>query len=293
MDKMLSEFIAKHQLPDAFQETALQFYVPLASTLLERINSGVSPLFVGINGCQGSGKSTMCAFITEYLAQNFNVKVVNLSLDDFYFSKQQRKKLAEQVHPLLETRGVPGTHDIEALSKILLALKHDKSAIHIPTFNKATDDVNDMAQWHYVDYQPDLVLLEGWCWGVKGQANTALNSAINNLEKNQDTNAKWRTYVNQQLVDSYQSLYPLFDYWVMLAAPSFNAVYQWRLEQENKLAANTQFANDQIMTPEQIEQFIQYFQRLTEHSIATLPSQMDYLLTLDHDRQVKQVVIGS
>ncbi|MDO6426067.1 P-loop NTPase fold protein [Thalassotalea sp. 1_MG-2023] len=292
MDKMLSEFITKHKLSDAFQETALQFYVPLASTLLERINRGESPLFVGINGCQGSGKSTMCAFIAEYLANNFNVKVVNLSLDDFYLSKRARKSLAEQIHPLLNTRGVPGTHDIDLLSRTLLALKQGHSGVQTPAFDKAIDDVKYVAQWEYVKDQPDLVLLEGWCWGVMGQDSTALSFAINQLEHTKDEQCVWREYVNNQLMDNYQPLYPLFDYWVMLAAPSFNAVYQWRLEQENKLAATTEETNNHIMSSDQISQFIQYFQRLTEHGLATLPQRVNYLLTLDHNRQVKQVVIG-
>ncbi|WP_254849596.1 kinase [Thalassotalea sp. PP2-459] len=292
MDKMLSEFIAKHQLSDAFQETASQFYVPLANTLLERIHCGESPLFVGINGCQGSGKSTMCAFIAEYLAQNFNVNVVNLSLDDFYLSKQSRNKLAEKIHPLLATRGVPGTHDIDLLSRTLLALKQGNSGVQIPAFDKAIDDVKYVTQWKYVKDQPDLVLLEGWCWGVMRQESTALTPAINRLEQTNDEQCVWRTYVNQQLVENYQPLYQLFDYWVMLAAPSFNAVFQWRLEQENKLAENSEDTNNQIMSSEQIRQFIQYFQRLTEHGLVTLPQQMNYLLMLDYDRQVKQVVIG-
>ena len=35
-----------------------------------------------------------------------------LSLDDLYLPKAERLRLARDVHPLLATRGVPGTHDV-------------------------------------------------------------------------------------------------------------------------------------------------------------------------------------
>ena len=38
-----------------------------------------------------------------------------LSLDDFYLGRRDRAALARDVHPLLATRGVPGTHDLALL----------------------------------------------------------------------------------------------------------------------------------------------------------------------------------
>ena len=36
-----------------------------------------------------------------------------LSIDDYYYSKIDRYNISQQIHPLLMTRGVPGTHDIK------------------------------------------------------------------------------------------------------------------------------------------------------------------------------------
>ncbi|WP_286233996.1 kinase [Thalassotalea sediminis] len=292
MYQMLSEFIEKHQLPDAFRETALQYYVPLADTLAAQQKHYTSPFFVGINGCQGSGKSTMSAFIAAYLAQEYQLNVINLSLDDFYLSKKARKILAEQTHPLLATRGVPGTHDIKKLKHTLVALKHGETGIYLPAFDKAMDDLKHVLDWPYVEARPNIVLLEGWCWGVTGQSKAELSIDANPLEQQKDADGVWRNYVNDQLETYYQPLYVFFDYWVMLAAPSFDAVYQWRLEQEEKLAVNQDSKQTNIMSAQQIKDFIAYFQRLTEHGLSTLPSRMNYQLVLDDNRSIKQVIVG-
>ena len=42
-----------------------------------------------------------------------------LSIDDFYFGKKDRNKLSKTASPLLVTRGVPGTHNLQHLKKVL------------------------------------------------------------------------------------------------------------------------------------------------------------------------------
>ena len=60
-----------------------------------------------MNGAQGSGKSTLARFLQLYLEKLYGLSVVILSLDDLYLTRAERIALAEEVHPLLETRGVP------------------------------------------------------------------------------------------------------------------------------------------------------------------------------------------
>ena len=83
------------------------------SPLLEKYQTARDkPLIIGINGSQGSGKSTLADYLCTMLNERYQLRCVSLSLDDFYLTKLERQQLASQVHPLLETRGVPGTHDI-------------------------------------------------------------------------------------------------------------------------------------------------------------------------------------
>ena len=103
---MLSAFIKQHNLPEEFKLTVKEYYKPLADQIVSRFSESNKVYFVGINGCQGSGKSTLTDFITTYLTTEYQLNVVVMSLDDFYYSSEKRKTLAQDIHPLLATRGV-------------------------------------------------------------------------------------------------------------------------------------------------------------------------------------------
>ncbi|WP_416305363.1 kinase [Neptunicella sp. SCSIO 80796] len=284
---MLAEFITKHRLNDDFTDTARQWYIPLAEQLLVHHEGAKRPFYVGLNGCQGSGKSTLADFVREYLTTKHGLNVVVLSLDDFYLSRNQRAELAMKVHPLLQTRGVPGTHDIKLVGILLHQMAEAHSEVSIPRFSKAIDNPLSSVYWPVVTTPVDIVIFEGWCWGVTAQSTSELERSVNSLESEQDERRLWRNYVNQQLEAHYQPLYETMDYWLMLQAPSFDHVFQWRLEQEKKLAASTDAsAHTHIMSTRQICDFIQHYQRLTEHALETLPQRCDQVFKLDKNRQI-------
>jgi len=289
---MLSSFIKEHTLPEEFTDTAEQYYLPLADSIVEQFKQAKMPFFVGINGCQGSGKSTLTDFLGEYIKEKHQLNVVVMSLDDFYFSSKKRQQLAQDIHPLLATRGVPGTHDIEQLAQVLSQLKAGQSDFSIPKFNKATDDPFPKSQWPVLLTPADIVIVEGWCWGVMPQTAEQLIKPINELEQQQDGHAIWRSYVNQQLERFYQPLYAQMDFWLALQAPSFDCVFQWRLEQEQKLLArNTQLKHSKIMTPPEVLNFTQYFQRLSVQGCNTISHTADTTFYLDYNRSIVKTSI--
>lgn len=284
---MLTDFLQLHKLPETFVETAEQFYQPFADKIFELSSQQSKPYFIGINGCQGSGKSTLTDYLLAYLTSQYQLNVVVMSLDDFYYPSEKRQKLASDVHPLLATRGVPGTHDIAQLKGTLTQLKQQKIGFSIPKFNKATDEPFAQEEWQLIDKPVDIVLLEGWCWGVKPQSDEQLIEPINELELKHDAKAIWRNYVNQQLINHYQPLYQEMDFWLALQAPSFDCVYKWRLEQEQKLAIkNKELANSKVMTPAQVLNFTQYFQRLSVQGCKTISHSADATFYLNQDRSI-------
>ena len=286
---MLREFIRQHQLSSNFKVSVDSYYQPLCEKIKTYRDQAEKPLFIGINGCQGSGKSTLAAFIREYLAFHYQLNIVVVSLDDFYLNQTKRSELAQTVHPLLVTRGVPSTHDTTQLKAFLKQLRLNTGKICIPRFNKATDNPLPKNQWPVTSAPVDIVILEGWCWGVNEQTQQQLEPPVNQLEREKDPDGLWRYYINQQLAEHYQPLYRHFDYWLMLKAPSFDNVYAWRLEQEKKLKRQT-VANQGhgIMSSEQIKAFIQHYQRLTEHALTTLPKRCDHVYELDSKRNIVQ-----
>lgn len=283
---MISEFIKQHKLSVAFNDIANQYYIPLAEEIKMHYEGANTTYFVGINGSQGSGKSTLSEFIKGYLTEEHSLNVVVMSLDDFYYSHAKRHSLAEIIHPLLQTRGVPGTHDMEHAKTVLNALKQQQPTT-IPRFNKATDDPHPASNWTSISDPVDVVIFEGWCWGVQAQTPEQLKVPVNTLETEQDEKAIWRTYANTQLSLHYASLYSYMNKWVMLSAPSFEDVYAWRLEQEQKLIAVSGSGNNAgLMNEQQILDFIQYYQRLTEHGLETLPAACDHVFKLNSKRKI-------
>jgi D-glycerate 3-kinase len=250
-------------------------------------------MLVAVNGAQGSGKTTVCDFLLEDLAASHGKRAVSLSLDDFYFTREQRSRLAREIHPLLATRGVPGTHDMELLEATLGALLAGDAgrAVAVPRFDKAQDDRKPREDWDCVVTPVDVVLLEGWCLGARPESAAGLSQPVNELERLEDAAASWRGYVNEEIRRKFEPLYRRVDRWVMLCAPSFDCVYRWRREQEQKLAvARGKTGSDYIMNDEQLARFIQYYERITRRCLEDLPSRVHHLYRLNAERRVTEEV---
>ena len=284
-EQALSNFLAMHRLPQAFRETAEKFYLPIAERLPVVLPPD-RPLLLGINGAQGTGKSTLAEFLDMVSTECFGWRNAILSIDDFYLTHAERAVLADDVHPLLATRGVPGTHDTALLTEVLdelLDLPSGASA-QVPRFDKANDDRSPHAST--IEGPLDMIILEGWCVGSHAQEESALQNPVNDLERDEDPDGKWRAYVNKKLAQDYEPVFEQLDALFFLKAPSFDAVFRWRLEQEQKLADASDADAASIMNPEQVGRFIRYYERLTRHNLQTLPSRSDLVLTLDEDHAV-------
>lgn len=288
-------FITRNSLPEYYLQQASIWFDPIVETLIGHHCSAGRTLVVGINGCQGSGKTTLADYLCTCL-QARGLRSIAISIDDFYLTRQQRQQLATDVHPLFSTRGVPGTHDLELALETLQQLSQDNGDVKVPKFNKAQDDRLPKTEWPHVETPLDIIILEGWCVGITAEAEEALLEPVNELESLRDPQGKWRNYINQQLVTNYPELWQLIDRLIMLQAPSFSCVYQWRLEQEQKLTQEVALKeealnddaskNNHIMPAEEIRQFIQHYERLTRHALKYLPKNCQHLFQLTHKRQV-------
>lgn len=280
-------WLAAERLPPTYSELAARFFAPLAAQFADRYREYGRPLLIGINGSQGSGKSTCCAWLVQALREEHGLSALALSLDDFYLTRAERMALSNAVHPLLATRGVPGTHDIPLLRTTLGQLmgQGGTRVVHMPRFDKASDDRAPAEPRDRVEAPVAAILLEGWCLGARPQSPEALATPVNALEATEDRDGRWRRYVNEALRDDFLPLYGIVDQWVMLRAPSFDCVYRWRLEQEHKLRAKAG-PGTAVMSDDEVARFVQYFERLTRHCLAELPDHMDVIFSLDNDRQI-------
>ncbi len=258
---------------------ASQYFLPLVEAIALETNN---TLMIGINGCQGSGKSTLAALLERILTERYDKRVANLSIDDFYLTKAERAKLGEKIHPLLTTRGVPGTHDIALLENTLKQLT--TSGQHtICRFDKATDDRATENQLTRIDTPVDIIILEGWCVGVTPQDQIALSEPINQLEKTEDANGQWRSFVNAS-IEHYQQVFKQIEQLIMLKAPSFECVKEWRAQQEKQLSLKTKQYSP--MSCEELEHFIAHYQRLTEHMLRETPKIANHVFHLNSQHKI-------
>ena len=163
------------------------------------------PYFVGLAGGQGTGKTTISSLIKIILTKYFKLNVFRISIDDFYKTRKERINLSKRVHPMLLTRGVPGTHDINMMLNFFKKSKIKKfKRLKLPTFNKAIDDRFNKKKWYDLKNKPDVIIFEGWCVGAKSENSITLKRTINSMEKLKDQQQIWRKYVNQQLKTKYK-----------------------------------------------------------------------------------------
>lgn len=240
-------------------------------------------MLVAVSGPQGSGKSTLAAVLCDYL-QSEDIVAATVSLDDFYLTRQQRRELATRVHPLLATRGVPGTHDHAALHECLHQVRQSGAAAEIllPVFDKALDDRSAVRS-----ACADVLIVEGWCMGVQAQPAAALVDAVNELEQAEDPQGIWRRWVNAQIAGHYQPMWSLFDAWVYLRVPGIAQVFAWRRQQEQQLPPAQRMDNAQL------HRFIAHYQRLTEWQWQCAPYAPALTAEMDEQHNVAAVNLFS
>ncbi|NWO07938.1 MAG: hypothetical protein HLX50_20225 [Alteromonadaceae bacterium] len=292
----INTLIAREHLPPGYKTTVATTIVPLVEAIVALQKQKGRPVVVGIHGAQGTGKSTLALFLANLLKWHWLCPAVSLSLDDLYLTRAEREHLARTVHPLLKTRGVPGTHDLalgnRVLDQLLAAKPGDITAL--PSFDKDTDDRVPEADWPVFEGPAKVILLEGWCLGATPQREAALSNPVNSLEAEEDEQGEWRGYVNHCLQTDYHEFFARLDRLVMLQAPSMRCVLQWRRLQEQKLARR--YAGGQngggaeagapglrIMSDNEVQRFVMHYQRITEHCLRELPARADVLIPVGED----------
>lgn len=236
---------------------------------------------VGVGGGQGAGKSTLGRLIVE-AGRAFDAHVEVLSIDDFYLTREERHRLAEDVHPLLATRGPPGTHDVALLRATLAALR-EPGDVPVPRFDKGVDT---RTGYETRRGAVDIVVLEGWCVGATA-AEESVGESINALERDHDADGLWRSTVEAALRTSYAKVFADLDAMVFLKVPGLEAVRRWRLQQESERRP------EQRLTAAGVNRFVEHYERITRRMLATLPATADVVVELDDAHRIAGLRFGT
>ena len=266
------------------------FLIPICFWISKKA-SKKKPLIIGLAGGQGIGKTTITSIITIILKKYFKLNVFKISIDDFYKTRKQRILLSKNKHPLLMTRGVPGTHDINIMLNFFRKIKVKKfKSLKLPKFNKAVDERYKQNLWYKIKSKPDVVIFEGWCVGAKSQNFRQLRKPINSLERIYDRTFKWRQYVNYQLETKYKKLFNQLDYLLFLKAKNFSLLRRWRLKQEKKLWLKSKNKkNLKIMNKSEVKNFMDTYQRITQQMFKDMPKYSSIIMNLNSSHQIKNI----
>lgn len=308
-------FIRQHrealQIPASLLPETFSIYIPIARFMASRARRirerfGRAALF-GINGGQGSGKTTINEFLRIILTRGLGLRSAGFSIDDVYKTFAERQAMARAVHPLFAIRSVAGTHDTRLAKETLTRLMHadENSRTPVPQFDKMArggqGDRVAPAAWPVIAGRVDVVIFEGWFVGARAQPAAALAAPVNDLERNEDPDGAWRHTMNHLLATDYRALFDLLDDLLVIQVRSMEDVFRNRELQERHLRRRLADARRRgeetgelgAMSPDEVIAFIALYERTTRHMLETLPAEAALTLFIGDHHRIERVRVNA
>lgn len=266
-------------------------------------------LVVGICGPQGSGKSYLAHNIKQEFLKD-HLRALVISIDDFYLTRTDQEKLQAQFpgDPLIQGRGLPGTHDVALLCGILDNLmslggevaKSGQTPVKVPIYDKsALNGLGDRApesEWQVVTTIPDVIILEGWFNGFASYNNKTIlldrwcesKQQLRGSHPIASSVPESAICMMDERLSSYAPIWERFDCFIYYQTDDLENIKSWRLQQEHALIARKGYG----MTDAQVITFIDryypaymlYYGNLTKSGSPAVSRHRNLRLVIDAHR---------
>lgn len=240
------------------------------------------PIFIGMSGPQGSGKTTLMRDVRAQLAGR-GWRVVTVSIDDFYLTHDEQLALARRHagNRFLQHRGYPGTHDVALGVTVLTALGTlgSGSSLRLPGYDRSafegTGDRLPASDWSEVEGPLDLVVLEGWMLGFTP------------VEDPGDPDLR----VINEYLRGYAAWHSLLDGFIWIEPEDHLFVRAWRMEAEERAIAAGRIGMSRERTAAFVEAFVPAYALYTPGLRAVAPTKPPQLhVIVGKDRLPRQVL---
>ncbi|GAB1744060.1 hypothetical protein NU219Hw_g1095t1 [Hortaea werneckii] len=276
------------------------------------------PFFIGLNGVQGAGKTTLVTTLSKTLSSSpHNLPTVVLSIDDLYLPHDDQEALGKghPTNPLVQHRGQPSTHDVKLGAELFQSLLDKKTNIKVPSYDKSAfagaGDRRPESQWDTVNVEGrppiEVVIFEGWCVGFRALGDAEVEqkwkAAKADLESNGDSykgqlgklQREDVIFINNKLRE-YDALTNQFGAFMQMSSDAEDTqyVYNWRLQQEAALRASKGTG----MTDEQVVNFVngyypayELYTDVLRQGIFPQDEGKQLRLVVGEDRRVREVQV--
>lgn len=198
---------------------------------------------VGIDGGQGSGKSTVIKELMDYLSSNSNYKIISLETDDFLAVRSKRENLTNEFFTKQEN--LKKLFDFERMAKVIkqFQLAKNETITLSGLYNTLSGEKDRIKEYVFGD--KNIIIIGGPYLLEDSYPNFDIKIFLYATEKNRLQNTLIRTLAKKRSIESQKELFNKFECF-------YKPYFVNRLSGYNIFIDNNDFNRRKIITLDEV-----------------------------------------